>query len=73
MTGVRIGIIFQAVGAMVTALAISFASGWKLTLIIICFFPLVIFYGKIQGQKQANAGKTSDTDSLTEKGGQVKA
>ena len=71
MTGVRIGIMIQAITAMVTALAIAFASGWKLTLVILCFIPLLMFSGKMQGAKQAKAGKAKDKDAFDEIGGQV--
>ena len=67
----RIGIILQAVSAIVTALGIAFDSGWKLTLVIICFIPLMMFSGVIQGRKQGNAGTTKDKGSFTEQGGEV--
>ena len=71
MTGVRIGIITQAVSALTTALAIAFSSGWKLAFIITCFIPLMMFTGILQGQKHGQAGQTKDKDSFTEQGGQV--
>jgi len=71
MTGVRIGIILQAVGAAVTALVIAFSAGWKLTLVVICFVPLMIFSGILQGRKQSNIAKSKSKDSFTEQGGQV--
>ena len=67
----RIGIVLQAVSAIVTALGIAFASGWKLTLVIICFIPLMMFSGVMQGRKQSDAGTTKDKGSFTEQGGQV--
>jgi len=71
LTGVRIGIILQAVGAAVTALIIAFIADWKLALVVLCFVPLMMFSGKIQGQKQGKAGQSRDKDSFTEQGGQV--
>ncbi len=71
MTGVRIGIILQALSAIVTALAIAFSSGWKLSFIVICFVPLMMFTGKLQGHKQGTAGQAKDKGSFTEQGGQV--
>jgi len=71
MTGVRIGIILQAVGAAVTALVIAFTAGWRLAFVVLCFVPLMMFSGKIQGQKQGKAGQSKDKDSFTEQGGQV--
>ncbi len=71
MTGMRIGIILQALSAAVTALIIAFSSGWQLALVIMCFIPLMLFSGKIQGQKQGKAGQAKDKDSFIEQGGQV--
>ncbi len=71
MTGVRIGIILQAISALVTALIISFSAGWRLTLIILCFVPLMMAMGKFQGKKQGSAGESKDKGSFTEQGGQV--
>lgn len=56
---------------MVTALAIAFAAGWKLTLIVLCFVPLIMFSGMMQGQKQGKAGQAKEKGSFTEQGGQV--
>ncbi|CAF3335982.1 unnamed protein product [Rotaria sp. Silwood2] len=70
LTGVRIGIIVQAISASVAALIIAFTAGWKLAFIVLCFVPLLMFSGKIQGQKQDNAGKSGSKDSFSEQGGQ---
>lgn len=71
MTGVRIGIVLQGISATVTALVIAFIAGWKLTLVVLCFFPLLLFSGKMQGRKQGNAGKSKDQSSYSEQGSQV--
>ena len=71
MTGVRIGIILQALSAVVTALAIAFPAGWKLSLVVLCFVPLMMFTGLLQGQKQGKAGQSKAKGSFTEQGGQV--
>jgi ABC-type bacteriocin/lantibiotic exporter with double-glycine peptidase domain len=71
MTGLRIGIILQALSALITALAIAFSSGWKLAFIVICFIPLLMFSGMIQGKKQGTTDKTKVKGSFTEQGGQV--
>jgi ABC-type bacteriocin/lantibiotic exporter with double-glycine peptidase domain len=71
MTGVRIGIMLQALSATITALAIAFSAGWKLTLVIICFIPLMLLTGIFQGRKQSNIAKAKNKSSLTEQGGQV--
>ena len=71
MTGVRIGIILQALSAAVTALVIAFASGWKLTFVVLCFTPLILLLGKIQSQNQGKVGQAKDKDSFSELGGQV--
>ncbi len=71
MTGIRIGIILQAFSAVVTALAIAFPAGWKLSLVVLCFAPMMILAGKIQGQKQGSAGQSLAKGSYTEQAGQV--
>ncbi|CAF0756890.1 unnamed protein product [Adineta steineri] len=70
LTGVRIGIIIQAASAGITALAIAFASGWKLAFVVLCFVPLMMLMGLVQGKKQGKADNAKDDDSWAEKGGQ---
>jgi ABC-type bacteriocin/lantibiotic exporter with double-glycine peptidase domain len=72
MTGIRIGIIIQALTAMVTALAIAFPAGWKLAFVIICFIPFMMFMGMLQGKKQGKADQAKQKHSFVEQGGQVK-
>ncbi|CAF0902236.1 unnamed protein product [Adineta steineri] len=69
-TGPTFGAILNAVGAVVTALIISFIAGWKLTLVILCFTPLMIFTGIIQGQQMSKAsGNKSSASNDAEDGG----
>ena len=67
----RIGIILQAMSALATALAIAFPASWKLTLVLLCFVPLMVATGKLQAKKQGAAGESKDKGSFTEQGGQV--
>jgi ABC-type multidrug transport system fused ATPase/permease subunit len=71
LTGVRIGIILQAASAMVVALFMAFYVGWRLTLVVIRFAPLMMFSGIIQGQKHGKVGQSKDKGSFTEQAGQV--
>jgi ABC-type bacteriocin/lantibiotic exporter with double-glycine peptidase domain len=71
LTGVRIGIILQAFSAMITALIIAFSASWKLAFVVVCFIPILMFSGIIQGKKQSKVGQSKDKDSFTEQGGQV--
>jgi ABC-type bacteriocin/lantibiotic exporter with double-glycine peptidase domain len=71
MTGLRIGIILQALSSMIIALAISFSSSWKLSFIVICFVPFMMLMGIIQGKKQGKVDKGKAKGSFTEQGGQV--
>ena len=65
--------VFNTMGALVTALVISFIAGWKLTLVILCFTPLMIFTGIIQGQQLSNAsGNKKASTSDAEDGGKVR-
>ncbi len=73
-TGPTLGAILNAIGALVTALVISFLAGWKLTLVILCFAPLMVLTGVVQGQQMSKAAatgkaKTGTTDA--EDGGKV--
>jgi membrane protein implicated in regulation of membrane protease activity len=69
------GIIFNAVGAIVCALIISFLAGWKLTLVVLCFTPLMVFSGMLQGRRMSNTKKANEKKegniSWSEKGGMV--
>lgn len=70
------GIIFNAVGAVICALSIAFAAGWKLSFIVLLFVPLIVFSGILQGKRMANANKPKEKKSAnlswSEKGGTVK-
>jgi ABC-type multidrug transport system fused ATPase/permease subunit len=71
-TGPTLTSIFNALGALISALAISFTAGWKLTLVILCFTPLLVFAGSIQGQRLSKAsGKKKEVTSDAEDGGKV--
>jgi ABC-type multidrug transport system fused ATPase/permease subunit len=61
----------QALSAIVTALAIAFSSGWKLTLVVLCFVPLLMLNGILYGRTQGKARQSKDKDSFVEQGGQV--
>jgi ABC-type multidrug transport system fused ATPase/permease subunit len=71
LTGVTFSLIFNAIGALVTALVISFEAGWKLTLVVLCFTPLIIFTGMIQGQQMSNTRQKKSSASNAEEGGKV--
>jgi ABC-type multidrug transport system fused ATPase/permease subunit len=70
------GIIFNAVGAIICALIIAFIAGWQLTLVILLFTPLMVFSGVLQGRRMNNTRKTKDKKleniSWSEKGGMVR-
>ncbi|UJR37711.1 hypothetical protein I4U23_030406 [Adineta vaga] len=70
LTGVRIGIIMQALSAVITALTIAFTSGWKLALIVLCFVPAMMLSGMLQGKKLGKADEAKDKGSFTEQAGQ---
>ncbi|CAF1390311.1 unnamed protein product [Adineta steineri] len=68
-TGIRIGILMQGFSALVVCFIIGFISGWKLTLVLSCFIPILFFSSKLKGQRQGNIGKTQDKDLYSEQGG----
>ncbi|CAF4188878.1 unnamed protein product [Rotaria magnacalcarata] len=47
-TGVRFGLIFQHLFAMVAGILLGFAYSWQLTLLMIVFLPLMLFGGFLQ-------------------------
>lgn len=71
------GIIFNALGAIICALTIAFLAGWKLTLVVLCFTPLMVFSGILQGRRMSAAKKQKDKKteniSLEERGGMVES
>ncbi|CAF3737713.1 unnamed protein product [Adineta steineri] len=70
MTGIRIGIIFQSVGASIAGLIISFVASWKLTLVSLSFAPIIILAGKLRSQIEDNDKQSKDKVSFAELGGQ---
>ena len=71
------GLILQAAGTTIGALVIAFTAGWKLTLVIFCIIPLIIFSGKVQSL-QNTSGKRLHPDkrkgnlSFIEQGSEVR-
>ncbi|CAF4896045.1 unnamed protein product [Rotaria sp. Silwood1] len=52
LNGMNIGIFFNAIGTIVTALVIAIRIHWQLTLIILCFAPVIILMSIfLQGQQ----------------------
>ena len=70
-SGATFAVFCNGIGALVTALAISFSAGWKLTLVILCFSPLMVMAGTIQGQHVAKDGRKKGSTSHAEEGGKV--
>lgn len=71
MTGVTIGAFLNALGTLTAGLAISFAAGWKLTLVLLCFTPLIVLTGFMLGQKLAKAGQKKIVSTHAELGNMV--
>ena len=70
LSGARVEVILQTMGAALTAIIISFSCGWKLTLVILCFAPILMLNSVFQGKKHATVDPTSSTASLAEHAGQ---
>lgn len=71
-TGATFSAVLNALGTLITALVISFSNGWKLTLLILSFTPLMVLTGLIQGQQVSRAaGNKKDKTSYAEEGGKV--
>ncbi|CAF1345246.1 unnamed protein product [Rotaria sp. Silwood1] len=68
MTGVTIGAFLNAVGTLIAGLIISFIAGWKLTLVLLCFTPLIVLTGFMLGQKISKAGQKKVISTHAERG-----
>jgi FtsH-binding integral membrane protein len=64
-------VLFSSLGAVILALIVSFMAGWKLTLVVLCFTPLLILSGYLQGRTQSKAGQSKTAKSFAEEGGRV--
>jgi len=73
LTGIRAGIILQAVSAATVALIFGFIASWKLTLVVLCFSPIIILSGKVRLQKDPQGEKSKNKNSFVEGGGQVRS
>ncbi|KAK6165339.1 hypothetical protein SNE40_022285 [Patella caerulea] len=62
-TGLKIGTMMESFTLLIAALAIAFAYGWKLSLVILSFIPVIILSGIIQGRMTTGFSK-SDSGSL---------
>ncbi|CAF3832749.1 unnamed protein product [Rotaria magnacalcarata] len=71
LTGVRLNALVSSLGALIFTLIITLMAGWKLTLVVLCFTPLLIFSGYLQGQTQSKAGQSKTAKSFAEEGGRV--
>ncbi|CAM4745047.1 unnamed protein product [Rotaria magnacalcarata] len=69
LTGVRLNALVSSLGALIFTLIITLMAGWKLTLVVLCFTPLLIFSGYLQGQTQSKAGQSKTAKSFAEEGG----
>ena len=45
--------------------------GWKLTLVVLCFTPLLVLSGYLQGRTQSKAGQSKTAKSFAEEAGRV--
>ena len=46
--GSRVGYILQSLAALIMGLIIGFVYSWKLTLLVLCFAPIVLIAGFVQ-------------------------
>ncbi|XP_025093404.1 LOW QUALITY PROTEIN: multidrug resistance protein 1-like [Pomacea canaliculata] len=66
-TGSKVGQILEAAATIISALIIAFVFGWKLTLVVLAFLPIIIVAGIIQGKVIAGSSK-SEKSQLQEAG-----
>ncbi|KAH9520278.1 Multidrug resistance protein 1 [Bulinus truncatus] len=56
-TGSKIGLMLEAAATIIAALLIALIYGWKLTLVVLAFMPLMFLGGFVQGKVIAGASK----------------
>lgn len=72
LTGQTLGAILNALGALLFALVVTFTAGWKLTLVLFSFTPLMIFTGTVRGKQDAKKFGAKDSPTTdVEEGGKV--
>ena len=64
-------VLFSSAGALIFALSIAFKAGWKLTLVVLCFTPLLVLSGYLQGRSQSKAARSKTAKSFAEQAGKV--
>ena len=70
MTGVRLGGVANSLANMGTAIIIAFIYGWKLTLLILAFMPLLVLGGFMQ--IKLLAGQAGQNKEALEGAGKVR-
>ncbi|ELU18040.1 hypothetical protein CAPTEDRAFT_197681 [Capitella teleta] len=55
--GPSAGLLTQSVSGMGTGLVIAFVFGWKLALVVVCFLPIIMASGMIQGRMSEGNSK----------------
>ncbi|KAH9520300.1 ATP-binding cassette, sub-B (MDR TAP), member 4 [Bulinus truncatus] len=68
-TGSKIVLMLEAASTILCSLLIAFIAGWKLTLVVLAFMPLMIIGGFIQGK--AIAGSSKKDRKLMEQAGKT--
>ncbi|XP_025093405.1 LOW QUALITY PROTEIN: multidrug resistance protein 1-like [Pomacea canaliculata] len=66
-TGSKVGQILEAVATLTSALIIAFVFGWKLTLVVLAFLPIIIASETMKGKVIADSAK-SEKSQLQEAG-----
>ncbi|UJR08520.1 hypothetical protein I4U23_012783 [Adineta vaga] len=70
LTGLRIGSIFESIGALLLGLIIALTVSWKTTLITLAFAPLLILSGKLRSLNDNQSNGFDGEPSFIEQGGQ---
>ena len=69
MCGVQIGNVLETVATVVFSLVMAFTFGWKLTLVVLTFVPIIITTEIIKGKVTQGSAKTAK--SSVENSGKV--
>ena len=67
LTGTRLGIIFQTLSAITLGLILGFTASWQITIVILCFFPLLMLSMKMRAKRTKK-----DSENFSELGARVR-
>ena len=63
-TGIKIAPVLEAMVTIAASLVLAFFYGWKLTLVILAFLPVMVLAGKVHGKAVGGSAKSEASNVL---------